>query len=89
MAKYRIKSEQEFIEEFGTFWKKKVHWNSGNLMDYLFDTKLDNYTDKHFNSNFDFIIIRIDDDGYNWYITSKMVKQILPNYNENKTLVYD
>jgi hypothetical protein len=40
MKKYRIKTEQEFINEFGEGWKKCVGWNTSNHMDYLLGRQL-------------------------------------------------
>lgn len=37
--KYRIKTEEEFIREFGIGWKQKYHWWSDE-MDYLFGKEL-------------------------------------------------
>lgn len=37
---YRIKTEKEFIDEFGEDWKSDVSWNSRGHMDYLFGTDL-------------------------------------------------
>ena len=36
MTQYRIKTEQEFIDEFGKWWGAEVNWNLGGHMDYLF-----------------------------------------------------
>ena len=36
MKKYKIKTEEEFENEYGHRWKRKVQWNSEDSMDYLF-----------------------------------------------------
>lgn len=43
MKRYRIKTEKEFIEEFGKNWKLEVSrtWNLEGKMDYLFGKVLD------------------------------------------------
>ena len=94
MIRYRIKTEQEFINEFGDNWRNNIRfgWNDSGKMDYLFNLEINyNYykrclvNDKLLlddNKSFDF---EIDD----WCISSDMIKQIGINYNEKKTLVYD
>jgi hypothetical protein len=38
---YRFKTQQEFIDEFGSSWRSKVGWTSQNGMDFLFGQYLD------------------------------------------------
>ena len=89
MTKYRIKTEKEFIEEFGEDWRY-VGWNDEGNMDYLFGYILpDDYTNENFNDEFDFYEV-YNQFGRSWYIITKMVKQIItPSYNEKKILIYD
>lgn len=49
--KSRIKTEQEFINEFGEHWRNGINWTSSDSMDYLFGreitlpcTNIDNWT---------------------------------------------
>ena len=37
---YRIKTEDEFIRQYGRSWRHIVHFNSGGLMDYLLGAEL-------------------------------------------------
>lgn len=39
---YRIKTEQEFINEYGLDWKKQVNWSETTDMDWLFGEKITN-----------------------------------------------
>ena len=90
MIRYRVKTEQEFLEEFGSEWKYKTSWDNKGHMDYLFGYILpDDYTNENFNDEFDFYVV-YNQFGRSWYIITKMVKQIItPSYNEKKVLVYD
>ena len=85
MIKYRIKSEQEFITEFGTEWRSKVRykWNRIGKMDHLFNTLL---KEEQIN-----IYKRVGEFMYDdWCISSDMIKEInVINYNDKKVLVYD
>ena len=70
--KYYIKTEQEFIEEFGKgykTWESDVSWNSEGDMDYLFGKKL---TDKQVNEILTDYRCIIDD----WSIDKKMITEI-------------
>jgi len=46
---YRIKTEQEFISEYGTKWKMKVGWNLGSSMDHLFGKEVETNQHHHIN----------------------------------------
>ena len=35
MKRYRIKTEEEFIKEFGKDWRAEIYWNTDGDMDYL------------------------------------------------------
>ena len=105
MTKYRFKTEQEFIDEFGTNWKSRIYgcWNHiENIgMNYLFGSELpiesyNNFPTDWFEKNKnDFFRLQIPRRGFEqdciWSITIDMIKEInnLPNYNDKKILVYD
>ena len=36
MEQFRIKTESEFVAEFGSEWRKEVFWNPDGKMDHLF-----------------------------------------------------
>ena len=42
--KYRFKTEQEFISEYGINWRDTINrkWRSDNRMDFLFGMEIDN-----------------------------------------------
>ena len=69
MKQYRIKTEQEFIDEFGSEWRKKVTciWISPD-MDYLFGKSINRNNHQH-----------VD----NWIITPKMITS-KPNPDSSK-----
>ena len=77
MIKHRIKTEQEFLIEFGTNWVNKVIWNPVGDMDYLFGMEIDTPINIE-----DYFICHID----NWYINNKMIKLIGIDYNEKKNI---
>jgi hypothetical protein len=96
-CKYRFKTEEEFIEEFGTNWRNivrknitdplSVEYKWTNSMDYLFNKSL-----SEFKKILDFKIffyIEINN-GYFYKINYKCIKllKIEPNYKPKK-LVYD
>ena len=89
MIRYRIKTEQEFIDEFGEDWRWRTgcRWNIQGIMDYLFGMEINNYK-----PNEDYYIHWVDnpDDFYfEWSISHDMIKKITINYNVKKVLVYD
>ena len=73
-SQIRVKTEQEFIDEFGENWVYDgVHWNSGNNMDYLFGQTL-NESDKHNSTLDNKIIYRVTDkNGETWDIYKNMI----------------
>ena len=84
MIRYRIKTEQEFLDEYGYKWrnsdyKTREGYFFNPSMDYLLGTEI-NYNG-------------VDYDMYiphtGWQITKDMIKKIGINYNEKKVLVYD
>ena len=86
MIKYRIKTKEEFIDEFGEDWRNDngicrngYYFNPD--MDYLFGFELSNYKNKDYT--------RIP--GTEWVITKDMIKEVRigVDYNEKKVLVYD
>ena len=84
--KYRIKTKQEFIDQYGENWRIRVGWNHDNhMMDYLFNHIINETT--HPITMDRFIICKID----RWYICKGMVIKTTVgiDYNEKKTLVYD
>ena len=92
MTKYRFKTEQEFIDEFGDKWKSKVCWNGYGRMDYLFGIEIQGYNEDYFNTDICDFMLKNTSNGYvsYWCISNDMVKQTqLINYNEKKVLVYD
>jgi len=84
MIRYRFKTKEEFIDEFGIDWRIKVDWTYSEYYDdgmncfFGIEISNDKITDK---------IFRID----GWWINHKMYKEInnKPNYNDKKILVYD
>ena len=97
MTKYRFKTEQEFIEEYGGNWRdadRNGHFFS-NGMDRFLGTEID---DKHYketkNGDFDLndknFYFRIYVNTLSFGIKMFMIKNNnVINYNEKKTLVYD
>jgi len=88
--KYRFKTEQEFISEYGINWRDTINrkWRSDNRMDFLFGMEIDNVV----------YVESIKKDGWNfgrgvcsgYIISTDMIKEVnVINYNEKKTLVYD
>ena len=53
MIKYRIKTKEEFIEEFGKRWNDNIHgsWNDDGHMDYLFGSELPLYSYENLQCN--------------------------------------
>ena len=88
MIKYRVKTEKEFLEEFGEKWRTPGFYGCGRKgyyfnpsMNYLLGTEI-NYNGKDLDIN-----VR----GTCWKISNDMIKKVqeIPNYNKKKTLVYD
>jgi len=84
LANYRIKTEQEFIDEYGFNWKEKVSWSSKDYMNYLFGEKLtDIVTPDLYDTVLDGVkgymsfktnYSRETQDDTEWVINSKMYK---------------
>ena len=102
MTKYRIKTEQEFINEFGNDWRE-IGSEFLTEMDYLLGTEIHFDLYKHeLNSNNtldldNYLRVRIPKlnpptsflSSTTWAISQEMIKEMKPNYNEKKVLVYD
>ncbi len=101
--KYRIKTEEEFLKEFGENWRS-IYYSFSNSMDFLLDMEIeDDVIIKSTGGeiqclslknklNLDVIInnkpLYFKFKG--WTISFQMIKEIKkPEYNEKKTLVYD
>lgn len=68
ITKHRIKTEEEFIKEFGIHWVSETSWNNEGRMDYLFGRELSKEEEhKHLRGDF-----HIDD----WTIDSDMITEI-------------
>ena len=103
MTKYRFKTKEEFITEYGEDWLKNINgcWNNSELygMNYLFGQELPitsyidlptNWFEKNKdNDNFRIKVPLIGRVDSNWKITVDMIKKIIINYNDKKILVYD
>lgn len=92
---YRFKTEKEFIEQYGHYWKRSVAWNDKGYMDYLFGKP---YKDE----SLDFSSVEfwygsvpvqqghydpIDPNRTNWTITRNMLTEnepIKPYYSPRK-----
>jgi hypothetical protein len=70
--KYRFKTEKEFIEEYGVYWRRIVGWNYNGLMDHF----LGNDFEVNVNDLNDRQIFNMFDSFYNQYYC--------PNYNMGK-----
>ena len=73
--KFRIKTEQEFIDEFGNGWKDIVEWNDLDKMDYLFGKELTDEQIDRFKTNKRFGLDK-------WFINREMVKEIEVDKNQ-------
>jgi hypothetical protein len=71
MKRYRLKTEQEFLNEFGVNWRSEVrcHWNSAGEMDYLFGKILSEEQNKYFEK---YLGLSID----GWTINESMITQL-------------
>ena len=90
--KYRIKTEQEFLEEFGEEWRTKVYFNTNGYMDYLLGSDI---TVDIRNTDYDGNIIKNINipnrnpsiDVLYWVITPNMMRNIpIANYSPRKTV---
>lgn len=98
MIKYRIKTEKEFLDEFGFSWKDKIQFGWSPRMNFLFGTKLEydlysEYLGKNGRLDLNSYICIYYWVGYplKWNISADMIKEIkiVPDYNEKRILVYD
>ena len=89
---YRIKTEQEFLEEFGDRWRYVVYFNP--IMDYLLGQKIVidvRYTDGVGTLNKEFKIYNEHRsyDRPSWIINPKMVKEVtIPLYRPRREYYY-
>jgi hypothetical protein len=83
---YRIKTKEEFINEFGEHWRGRVDYGFIEDMDYLLGITIPEsiYSDFDFDNNLDFKLDR-------WTISPDMVIKIKDNKPSYKprTLVYE
>ena len=99
--KYRFKTKEEFIQEFGNDFRNKICWNNMGRMDYLFGTicKVNIEKLNNVNSYFEYNKmenrinkhIEIEDsNGRNWCIFREMLIELVvePDYKPRK-LIYD
>ena len=87
IKKYRVKTEEELIREFGGNWKYVCSWNTSGMR-YLFGKKIEKY-----------IIVSVCGKNYlkiydsnttnSWYLSYNVIKELIPLYNEKIKLVYD
>ena len=95
MIRYRIKTKEEFIGEFGNRWRD-VGSEFVEDMDFLLGEEIDQETIndviqyKRYNKNLN-LSDRNDYFRYKgWSISYSMLKEIkIPSYNDKKILVYD
>lgn len=91
--KYRFKTEEEFIKEFGESWRRIVQCSFTREMNYLLGTDLNEeyyyLADHFFNKNRESGYFEIYDGRGNWNITIGMLKRIdlMPIYKP-KNFVY-
>jgi len=82
--KYRFKTEEEFIKEFGNRWRNNnpLYWN--DRMDYLLGTNFD----IDFNGNEEVKIRRLDDSNEYWTISIHHITKeeliLTPDYKPKK-----
>ena len=101
MIRYRFKTEQEFITEFGENWRdyRNCDVYFAHEMDHFFNKNIEDI-DYYYEFGYDYEKINISNfDLKNdelrftlhggWTISMDMLKQVGINYNEKKTLVYD
>jgi hypothetical protein len=85
MIKYRFKTKEEFIKEYGNKFHDRIHptWNKLGFMDYLFG--------KILNNNENELLKNKDKISYDnmWFISKEMLVEIkeIPKYK--KILNYD
>ena len=95
--KYRFKTEQEFVNEFGRDWRITVRCSFNESMDYLLGKEIDPcyYVQYIDNGRLDlsYLVLNIYDNvrGWTWHISEQMIKEVKTgvDYNTTKKLVYD
>ena len=94
MVKYRFKTKQEFIDEFGEEWRG-VRCHFVSEMDCFLGKEIENnLLPKVLLSNvkLEDLYDQVDDDYFNYKhynVSYKMIKRVGINYNDKKVLVYD
>ena len=90
MIRYRFKTKEEFLEEFGWNWRNKIQcgWVTSGRMDYLFNMELKYDTYEYYIIGGKLPLDLRLKIGM-WDISMDMLKEIGINYNDKKTLVYD
>ena len=76
--RFRIKTEEEFLTEFGTNWMSNIRygWNNDGRMDFLFGVNIEqNISEDDFLDEDFFINITDNQDGYTWMISRDMIKE--------------
>jgi len=58
LANYRVKTEEEFKQQFGDNWRDKTPWTKGTSMDWLFGKRITEVVDQ---DNYDAIYDKIND----------------------------
>lgn len=91
-SKYRFKTEQEFIEEFGPMWRN-INWWYPNMDNFL-GMKLPSYIDnKYFEENkkvhndeIEFVNLPRDLDFLQYYFPLTAFKEMIPKYSPKKII---
>lgn len=75
--KYYIKTQEEFIRDFGENYIEKTYWTDNNSMDYLFGEEIPNNSDITFRITTQQVIIT-QDFGLpgSWSIFPQMIKHV-------------
>jgi len=92
--KYRFKTEEELLDEFGDNWHEEVDWNDEGYMDYLLGTDIDEkYIEEDDYGIREFYIPNTNTRvSYSkWIITGNLIKKekVLPPQYKPKKLVYE
>ena len=87
--KFRIKTKQEFIDEFGVngWYRVRAGWHYS--MDCLFGEEIDGECMKKIDEKHPYTIT--EKNGLLFYVSMDMLKEIRisPEYNNKKILIYD
>ena len=76
--RFRIKTEEEFLTEFGINWMSDIRygWNHDGRMDFLFGVNIEEYISEDDLLDGDFSInIGVNQDEYTWMISRDMIKE--------------